>query len=64
MHEKSKLVLLANIRIGVNLLALFCKLDCFINDYNNCLSAVKRSSLQTRGSKFNPKKFYEIDSWP
>jgi hypothetical protein len=55
---------------GVDLIKLFrrkfthtfCKLDWFINAYNNCPSAVKRSSLQTRVSKLTPKKFYEIDS--
>jgi hypothetical protein len=41
---------------GINLPTLFWRLYCFINDYNNCLSAVKRSSLQTRVSKFTPKK--------
>jgi hypothetical protein len=47
----------------IKLTHIFCKLDRFINAYNNCLSAVKRSSLQTRVSKLMPKKFYEIDSW-
>jgi hypothetical protein len=42
---------------------IFCKLDRFIISYNNFLSAVKRSSLQTRVSQLTPKKFYEIDSW-
>ncbi len=46
----------------VYLLTLFCKSDRFINADNNCLSAVKRSSLLTKVSKFTPKKFYEIDS--
>jgi hypothetical protein len=47
---------------AVNLLTLFCKLDLFIIANNNCLSAVKISSLQTKASKFTLKKFYEIDS--
>ncbi len=45
-----------------NLLTLFCKPDHFINAYNNCHSAVKRPSLQTRVSKLPPKKFCEIHS--
>jgi hypothetical protein len=49
---------------GINLLTLFCKLDRFINAYNNYHSVVKRSILQTRVSKFSPKKFYEINSRP
>ncbi len=48
---------------GVKLLKLFCRLDHLINADNNCLTALKRSSLQTKVSKFTPKKFYEIDSW-
>ncbi len=39
----------------VNLLKRFCKLDHFINAYNNGLSAVKRSSLQTQSEKIYAK---------
>jgi len=48
--------------LGINLLTLFCKLDHFINANNNCLSAVKRSSLKTRVNIFTSKMFYQIDS--
>jgi hypothetical protein len=41
---------------------IFCKLDRFINANNKWLSAVKRSGLQTKVSKFTPKNFCEIDS--
>ncbi len=43
---------------GANLLTLFSKLDHFINANNDCFSAVKRSSLQTKVSKFTAKKFH------
>ncbi len=45
-----------NTALGVNLLALFCKLDHFINISNICCIAMKISSLQNRVSKFMPKK--------
>jgi hypothetical protein len=55
--------------LGVNLIKLcwhkfthaFCKLDYFINISNMRCIAMKRSSLQKGVSKFNPKRFYEID---
>jgi hypothetical protein len=42
---------------GVSLLTLFSKLDHFIIANNNCLSAVKRCSLQIRVTTFTPKSF-------
>ncbi len=42
---------------------IFLKLDHFINISNIYGFFMKRSSLQTRVSKFTPKKFYEFDPW-
>ncbi len=39
----------------VHLLALFCKLDHFINISNISIIFMKRSSLQNRVKKFTPK---------
>ncbi len=42
---------------------IFCKLDRFINANNKWLSAVKRSGLQTKASKYTPKMFCDINYW-
>ncbi len=47
---------------GVHLLTLFCNPDCFTTE-RLFLCGLKRSSLQKRVSKYNPKRFNEIGPW-
>ncbi len=61
-----------DLRPGANLIKLFwrkfthtfCRLDHFINAYNNCLVQWKNLAYKPEWVNLHQKKFYEINSWP
>jgi hypothetical protein len=59
-HLKRKFLQSQNRVCHKTFLQNFCKLDCFINANNNCLGALKRSSLQTIVKNCTPKMFIRL----